>query len=339
MTARILVTGGAGFIGSHLVDQLIDEARPVTVLDDFSVGFESNLVDANGKGDVRVVRGSVTDSEAVADAFDHCEVVYHLATQCVRRSLTRPMESHDVNATGTITVLEEARRRRVRRFVYCSSSEVYGNASRGELREDVTVCCPMTAYGASKLAGELYTEAYLRTYGLPTTVVRPFNAYGPRAYQTGVRAEVLPRFVGRVLNGLSPVVFGDGKNARDFTYVTEIARGIRLAGETDAVIGQRVNVARGVPVTVNDLAREVLTALSRNDLTIEYRGDRPGDVAYLHADTGKAETLLGYKAKVELHTGVRDYIDWVRATIDPKDLLEQKVENWMMEGDVDAIRF
>ncbi|WP_425905845.1 NAD-dependent epimerase/dehydratase family protein [Nitrobacter sp. TKz-YC02] len=338
MTARILVTGGAGFIGSHLVDQLIDEARPVTVLDDFSVGFESNLVNATGKGDVRVVRGSVTDPEAVADAFDNCEVVYHLATQCVRRSLTRPMESHDVNATGTMTVLEEARRRRVRRFVYCSSSEVYGNASRGELREDVTVCCPMTAYGASKLAGELYTEAYLRTYGLPTTVVRPFNAYGPRAYQTGVRAEVLPRFVGRVLNGLSPVVFGDGKNARDFTYITEIARGIRLAGETDAVIGQRVNVARGVPVTVNDLAREVLTALSRNDLTIEYRGDRPGDVAYLHADTRKAETLLGYKAKVELHTGVRDYIDWVRATIDPKDLLEQKVENWMMEGDVDAIR-
>jgi UDP-glucose 4-epimerase len=339
MTARVLVTGGAGFIGSHLVDQLVEQERPVTVLDDFSVGFESNLVDANRKGDVRIVRGSVTDPEAVAEAFKDCGVVYHLATQCVRRSLTRPVESHDVNATGTITVLEEARRRRIRRFVYCSSSEVYGNASRAELREDVTVCSPMTAYGASKLAGELYSEAYLRTYRLPTTVVRPFNAYGPRAYQTGVRAEVLPRFVGRVLNGLSPVVFGDGTNARDFTYVTEIARGIKLAGEADAVIGQRVNIARGMPVTVNDLAREVLTALSRNDLTIEYRGDRPGDVAYLHADIEKAKTLLGYKAEIELRTGVRDYIDWVRAEIDPKDLLERKVENWVTEGDADAVRF
>jgi UDP-glucose 4-epimerase len=339
MTARILVTGGAGFIGSHLVDQLVEQNLPVTVLDNFSVGFESNLSDAKRKGDVCIVRGSVTDPEAVADAVARCEVIYHLATQCVRRSLTQPMESHEVNATGTITLLEESRRRRIRRFVYCSSSEVYGNASRAELREDVTVCCPMTAYGASKLAGELYTEAYLRTYGLPTTVVRPFNAYGPRAYQTGVRAEVLPRFVGRVLNGLSPVVFGDGTNARDFTYVTEIARGVRLAGETDAGIGQRINIARGMPVTVNDLAREVLTALSRNDLTIEYRGDRPGDVAYLHADTGKAKTLLGYHAEIEFHAGVRDYIDWVRATIDPKDLLEQKVENWVMEGEADAVRF
>ncbi|MCK1364130.1 NAD-dependent epimerase/dehydratase family protein [Bradyrhizobium sp. 62] len=338
MTARILVTGGAGFIGSHLVDQLVEQGRPVTVLDDFSVGHESNLVEANGNGDVRIVRGSVTDREAVANAFQDCEVVYHLATQCVRRSLTRPMESHDVNATGTITLLEEARLRSIRRFVYCSSSEVYGNASRAELREDVTVCCPMTAYGASKLAGELYTEAYMRTYGLPTTVVRPFNAYGPRAYQTGVRAEVLPRFVGRVLNGLRPVVFGDGTNARDFTYVTEIARGIRLAGEASAVVGQRVNIARGIPVTLNDLAREVLTALSRNDLTIEYRGDRPGDVAYLHADTGKAKSLLGYSAEIGLHTGVRDYIDWVLATVNSKDLLEEKIENWVIDSDADVIR-
>jgi UDP-glucose 4-epimerase len=133
-------------------------------------------------------------------------------------------------------------------------------------------------------------------------------------------------------------VFGDGTNARDFTYVTEIARGIRLAGETDAVIGQRINIARGIPVTVNDLAREVLTALARNDLTIEYRGDRPGDVAYLHADTGRAKALLGYQAEIELHAGVRDYIDWVRATIDPKGLLDQKVENWVMEDDADAVR-
>jgi len=334
MSSRVLVTGGAGFIGSHLVDQLVDQKHCVTVLDDFSVGFESNLSDAKLLGDVRIVCGSVTDPEAVAAAYQGCDIVYHLATQCVRRSLTRPVESHDVNATGTIILLEEARRRGVRRFVYCSSSEVYGNASADRLLEDSTICCPMTAYGASKLAGELYTEAYLRTYHLPTTVVRPFNAYGPRAYQKGVRAEVLPRFVGRVLNGCSPIIFGDGTNARDFTYVSEVARGIILAGTTDSVIGHRVNIARGEPVSVNELARQVLAALSRNDLTVEYRHGRPGDVAYLHADTSKANRMLRYFAEINLNEGVRKYIEWVRVTYpDPAELLEDKIENWVLGND------
>ena len=334
MKSRILVTGGAGFIGSHLVDQLVGQDHPVTVLVDFSVGFESNLNEAKLNGDVRIVRGSVTDPESVTDAYEDCDIVFHLATQCVRRSLMRPIESHDVNATGTIILLEEARRRRIGRFIYCSSSEVYGNASNDRLLEDKTVCCPMTIYGASKLAGELYTEAYLRTYNLPTTVVRPFNAYGPRAYQKGVRAEVLPRFVGRVLNGRSPVIFGDGTNARDFTFVTEVARGIILAGMADAAIGQRVNIARGEPVTVSELANEVLSTLSRNDLTVEYFGGRPGDVVYLHADTGKAHRMLGYSAEIDLHQGVQRYIDWVRATFpDPAELLEDKIKNWILDED------
>jgi UDP-glucose 4-epimerase len=337
MTARILVTGGAGFIGSHLVDQLVERRHPVTVLDDFSVGLAANLTDAQSHGDVRIVTGSVTDPAAVANAYEGCDVVYHLATQCVRRSLTRPLESHDVNATGTMILLEEARRRGVARFVYCSSSEVYGNASSDRLLEDATICCPMTAYGASKLAGELYTEAYLRTYGLPTTVVRPFNAYGPRAYQKGVRAEVLPRFVGRVLTGRRPVIFGDGSNARDFTFVTEVARGILLAGMVPDVIGQRVNIARGQPVTMKELAHQVLTALGRNDLSIDYFEDRPGDVAYLHADTEKARRMLGYTAEVDLADGMEKYLAWVRAAYpDPAELLEDKIQNWIMEDGVDA---
>jgi UDP-glucose 4-epimerase len=329
MTKRVLVTGGAGFIGSHLVDQMVAEGLAVTVLDDFSVGVAGNLVDAKKSGDVRVVTGSILDTQRVDEAIEGCDFVYHLAVQCVRRSLGDPMNSHDVNATGTITVLEAARRRKVERFVYCSSSEVYGNASTARLSEDETICQPVTVYGAAKLAGELYAHAYRRTYSVPTTIVRPFNAYGPRAYQTGTRAEVLPRFVGRVLNGLPPIVFGDGSTGRDFTYVTELARGILAAGRNDALVGETVNIAYGLMVTVGELAGFVLNALGRNDLHVAVRDPRPGDVHQLHADTRKAEKLLGYRASIPIDEGVRRYIEWVRRTYpDVAGLIEASDTNW-----------
>jgi UDP-glucose 4-epimerase len=331
MSGRVLVTGGAGFIGSHLVDLLVAGGSAITVLDDFSVGARENLDGAERDGTLRVVSGSVVDEHSVEDAMEGCEVVFHLAVQCVRRSLVQPRESHDVNATGTITLLEAARRRKIKRFVYCSSSEVYGNASTARLSEDGTVCQPVTVYGAAKLAGEHYAEAYLRTYGLPTVVVRPFNAYGPRAYQTGTRAEVLPRFVGRALNGLPPILFGDGSTGRDFTYVTEAAGGILAAGHSDAMVGQKVNIAFGKMVTVRSLANIVLAALGRNDLAVSMVDPRPGDVHQLHADTSKAERLLGYRATIELEEGIRRYIAWVRARFpDPKVLLETDVTNWAL---------
>ncbi len=183
MKGRALVTGGAGFIGSHLVDRLLDEGRAVTVLDDFSSGRRENLADAE-KRRVRVIEGSVLDPAAVERAVDGCDRVYHLAVQCVRRSLGSPMENHEINATGTLRMLEAARRFKVQRFIYCSSSEVYGNGGAELLTED-TLCAPVTVYGAAKLAGELYAKAYWQTYGMPTIVVRPFNAYGPRAHEFG----------------------------------------------------------------------------------------------------------------------------------------------------------
>jgi UDP-glucose 4-epimerase len=331
MSGRILVTGGAGFIGSHLVDALVARGERVTVLDDFSVGLRENLLQAERAGEVRTVSGSIGDAAAVRMALEGCDRVYHLAVQCVRRSLGRPLQSHDVNATGTLIVLEEARCAQISRFVYCSSSEVYGNASTGLLDEDHTVCRPMTVYGAAKLAGELYAEAYWRTYRLPTVVVRPFNAYGPRAYQHGTRAEVLARFVGRALNGLPPVVFGDGNNGRDFTYVTEVARGVLQAGEADRLVGDKVNIAYGRMVTVREVAETVLRTLGRNDLAVDLGPPRPGDVHQLHGDTTKAERMLGYKAGIAFEDGVRRYIDWVKAEYpDPAALAEREVVNWSL---------
>lgn len=331
MSGRILVTGGAGFIGSHLVDALITEGHAVTVLDDLSVGFRHSLAAAEKTGALRFVEGSVLDEGKVEAAIEGCDLVFHLAVQCVRRSLGRPRESHDVNATGTMTVLEAARRHRVGRFVYCSSSEVYGNASTGRLSEDTTACQPVTVYGAAKLAGELYADAYRRTYGLPTVIVRPFNAYGPRAYQTGMRAEVLPRFVGRALNGLPPIIFGDGTTGRDFTYVTEVAQGLLRAGMCDALVGERINIAFGRMVTVREVAAVVLSALGRNDLSVASLEARPGDVHQLHADTSKAERVLGYRAAIDFEEGVRRYIDWVRMTYpDPSVLVETAATNWTL---------
>lgn len=331
MGGRILVTGGAGFIGSHLVDRLVSEGRAVTVLDDFSTGEWSNLEQALAKGDLRIVEGSILDQAAVSDAMENCELVYHLAVQCVRRSIGQPIENHHINATGTLHVLEEARRGKVRRFVYCSSSEVYGNASSDKLDEELTVCAPTTVYGAAKLVGELYTKAYLTTYGLPTVVVRPFNAYGPREHATGDLAEVIPRFVIRVLNGRPPIVFGTGEQGRDFTYVTEVARGLALAGTVDAAIGRIINIARGELVTIRSLARMVAEFCQRSDLGPVYMNSRPGDVHRLHARTERARALLGYEAMIPFTEGLERYIDWfTRTHPNPSAMLEDDPVNWVM---------
>ena len=334
MMRRCLVTGGAGFIGSHLVDYLVAENRAVTVLDDLSTGKLANLSEAQSHGDVRLVQGSVLDRGAIEEAVAGCDLVFHLAVQCVRRSLSKPLENHDVNATGTLNVLEVARRRKVRRFIYCSSSEVYGNSGDGSLDETMTVCEPVTVYGAAKLAGEHYAKAYWQTYGLPTIVVRPFNTYGPREHTTGELAEVIPRFVIRALNGLPPVIFGTGENGRDFIYVTETARGIALAANSDALIGRVVNIAYGEMVTVRQLTEAIARLCGRADIAPLFIEPRPGDVRALRAETRLARETLAFVAELNIGQGLRRYIDWFRANYpDPADLLEDDIRNWRLPAD------
>src|SRR5262249_36175952 len=331
MKQRILVTGGAGFIGSHLVDRLVCSGERVTVLDNFSTGTHANLQQACIKGDVRVVTGAILNVTPTADGLPDWYRGFHLAVECVRLSLGNPLRNHEVNATGTLCLLESVRQRGIDRFVYCSSSEVYGNTSAGPLHEDATPCSPATVYGAAKLAGELYTEAYFETYGLPSVVVRPFNAYGPRAHERGELAEVIPRFLIRVLNGFPPVIFGDGTHGRDFTYVTDIARGLVLAGSSDYLVGSRVNIACGRMITIREVAESIMQACGRNDLSIQYASPRPGDVAALHADTSRATKILRYRAEVPFGDGIDYYVSWFRRHHpDPTDLLEEKIENWTL---------
>jgi UDP-glucose 4-epimerase len=334
MTRRCLVTGGAGFIGSHLVDRLVAENWTVRVLDDMSTGKRANLTEAQSRGNVQIVQGSVLDRRAVEEAMFGCDFVFHLAVQCVRRSLRKPLENHELNATGTLNVLEAARHRRVQRFIYCSSSEVYGNSGDWYLNETTTVCEPATVYGAAKLAGEHYAKAYGQTYGLPTIVVRPFNAYGPREHAIGELAEVIPRFVIRVLNGLPPVIFGTGANGRDFTYVTETARGIALAANSDALIGRVVNLAYGEMVTVLQLAEAITRLCGRTDIAPLLIEPRPGDVRALRADTRLARETLAFVAELNIAQGLRRYIDWFRTNHPhPADLLEDDIRNWRLPAD------
>jgi UDP-glucose 4-epimerase len=328
---KVLVTGGAGFIGSHLVDLLVAQDTYVTVLDNFASGERANLEQAQASGRLRLVEGSILDPHAAAEAVAGCDTVFHLAVECVRRSLGKPLENHDINATGTLQVLEAARKAGVAKFVYCSSSEVYGNASDGLLSERTVICEPVTVYGAAKLAGEYYAKAYYRTYGMKTVVVRPFNAYGPREHDQADLAEVIPRFVIRVMNGLPPVIFGDGRNGRDFTYVTEVARGLALASNCEALLGREVNIAFGRMVTVAEVAGAVARLCQRPELQPVFIAERPGDVRALHADTRLAHDALGYKAQIAFEDGLEKYIAWFAQKYpDPSILLEPDAVNWQM---------
>ncbi len=307
---RILITGAAGFIGSHLAERLAAENELVLV-DDFSVGPRENLSALERRSNVRIEESDITNPGAMRDLMEGIEVVFHLAISCLRTSLNRPYLSHDINAGGTLSVCLAARDHGVARLIYVSSSEVYGSAEQVPMSES-HICRPTTVYGASKLAGEHYALACLRTYGLPVSVVRPFNTYGPREPYAGARAEVIPRFLLQLEQGESPVVYGHGRQTRDFTFVEDTVRGITAAARCDALIGDAVNVAYGQEVSIRTVAETLRRLLGREDLEIMYVDPRPGDVARHWADVGKAKRLLGYEPSMDLSTGLERTVAWFR---------------------------
>lgn len=327
---KILVTGGAGFIGSNLVDALAEkEAHEILVADDFSTGTRENLAHHASDPRVRVVELDIRDKARVRELMRGVDFVYHLAVQCVRVSIRDPYLVHEVNATATLHLLTAALDENVKRFVYCSSSEVYGTALHVPMNEEHPLV-PTTPYGASKLAGEVYARSFYLTYGLPVTVVRPFNTYGPREHFEGPYGEVIPKFVVRALNDAPLVVFGDGSQTRDFTEVSDTVRGLIAAGECDALVGNVVNIARGQEVSINELAQIVLETLPQSKSKIEHQAPRPGDVQRHSADIARAKQILGFEPRVEIRDGVKRYVDWLmRSEFDPREMLSQeKLRNW-----------
>jgi UDP-glucose 4-epimerase len=325
---NVLVTGGAGFIGSELSRQLAARCTHVVVVDNLVNGRPEN-VEGVGEGKVDLMVADIRDGNRIAELLRGIDVVFHLACLGVRHSIHSPRENHDVNATATLDLLRAAREAGVQRFVYTSSSEVYGTARWAPMTEDHPTF-PMTVYGASKLAGECYVRAFHRTYDYPVVVVRPFNAYGPRCHHEGDSGEVIPKFMLRCLAGLPMVVFGDGSQTRDFTYVADTARGIIAAAACDAAIGQTINLGSGAEITINDLARAVAAAAGHPEARVTHDIPRPGDVLRLYADPRRARELLGFAPSIGFAEGLAKLRDWYRASgRSPGELLEaEHVRNW-----------
>ena len=309
-TQRYLVTGGAGFIGSHLVRYLLEQGRHVTVIDNLSTGRKSNLEGL--KGDVRIVHGSVANPADVQSAAQGVQGIVHLAAlPSVARSVEEPLATHQENATGTAVVLDVARTAGLK-VVYAGSSSAYGDqdvpAKHEELREQ-----PLSPYAASKLVGELYCRSFAHVYGLPVVVTRFFNVFGPRQVADSPYSGVIAAFCRALLHGDRPRIDGDGRQSRDFTFVGDVVRGVQLAMETELPGCQVINIACGESHDLLELLA-VLKRHARVDVEPVFGPPRVGDVRHSLADISKARRLLGFEPRVSFEDALRLTLDWYRSS-------------------------
>jgi UDP-glucose 4-epimerase len=308
--SRILVTGGAGFIGSHIVDQLLEkDVREVVVLDDFVRGTRSNLESASRDPRVRLVKGSIADRELLRSVIDGTQYVFHLAALWLHECVHEPRRAIEINVEGTYNVAEAAHELGVRKVVYSSSASVYGDAIETPMTEEHPFN-NRTLYGATKIAGEQIFRSVNEQHGLPWVGLRYMNVYGPRMDYKGTYVSVIMKVLDRIDAGEPPVIFGDGSQTYDFVHVGDVARANVLALEADAS-DECFNVGIGVKTTINELVTDLLE-LSGSDLEPEYRPEESMFVTHRVGSTEKAERLLGFRASVPLDEGLRSVIDWRR---------------------------
>jgi nucleoside-diphosphate-sugar epimerase len=308
--ARYLVTGGAGFIGSHVVDALLTQGHQVRVLDDLSSGTLDNLAAARDR--IELIKADIRDRQAVAKACDGIEYVIHEAAwRSVPKSMADPWGYTEVNVLGTVNLLEAALKVQVKRVVCVSSSSVYGEATQMPLREDQPTR-PISPYAASKLAAELYCGLFSQGFGLETVAVRYFNVFGPRQSLENDYAVVVPKFITCLLRKESPPVYGDGTQSRDFTYVDNVVDATILASRIAGVSGEVFNIALGEEHSVLELLEE-LNAVMGLSITPSFKPHRPGDVRRTLADSSKAMRLLRWKGRVGFSEGLGRTVDWFRA--------------------------
>jgi len=309
--ALALVTGGAGFIGSSLVRALLARGDVVRVIDNFSSGKRENLADVVDR--IELVEADILDERALGRAIEGAEVVFHeAAIPSVPKSMLEPVENHAANATGTLRVLEAARRAHVRRVVYAASSAAYGDEPTLPKIESMTPA-PISPYGGSKLAGELYMHVYARAYGLETVSLRYFNVFGPRQDPQSEYAAVIPKFITAALAGRQPRIFGDGTQSRDFCHIDNVIEANFKAASADGrqVSGGVFNVGCGQATTLNQVVALLGEALGRK-LEAVHEAERAGDIKHSHADISAARARLGYAAQVSFAEGLRRTVDWYK---------------------------
>jgi UDP-glucose 4-epimerase len=306
---RYLVTGGAGFIGSHIVTALAERGDEVRVLDNLSTGRRENLAHLTHK--VELIEGDLQDRSKVEQAVKGVDVVFHQAALAsVPRSVERPMDSHAACATGTLQVLDAARRAAVRRVVYAGSSSAYGNQPFMAKRE-FDIPSPLSPYAAAKLAGEAYCMAFTASYGLETVVLRYFNVFGPRQDPDSEYSAVIPKFVVAMLAGKRPTVFGDGLQSRDFTYVANVVHGNLAAAERPEAAGRVLNVACGRQFSLLELIASINRVLGTK-IEPTFAPPRTGDVRESLADISAARQCLGYEPAIDFDEGLRRSIEYYR---------------------------
>ena len=310
LTGIALVTGGAGFIGSHIASALASSGARVRIIDDLSTGYRDNLdaIDA----DIDFVHGSLVDEIPLRRALEDVELVFHeAALPSVPRSVENPRQTHIACVDATLSLLIASREKRVRRIIYAGSSSAYGDQLTLPKSEDM-LPDPLSPYAVAKLVGEYYCQVFTRVYGLETISLRYFNVFGPRQDPSSQYSGVVSRFISKLLSNEKPVIYGDGEQSRDFTYVDNVVEANVRAAETEKGIGQVINIANGQSVTLNELLNELKTLTGKTDVQAEYHELRAGDVRHSLADISRAHEFLNFEPRVGLREGLNLTIDWWR---------------------------
>ncbi|MBK6723700.1 MAG: SDR family oxidoreductase [Acidobacteria bacterium] len=308
LTSKVLVTGGAGFIGSNLADELIRQGAKVRIIDNFATGFRENLDEITG--DFEFIEGDITDEATVAKVVDGVEVVFHQAAlPSVPRSVEDPAETHRVCVDGTFNLLLKSKEAGVRRFLYAASSSAYGDQETLPKVETMRAD-PLSPYAAAKLTGELYCRAFNNVYGLETIALRYFNVFGPRQNPASMYSGVISRFIDALMTGQTPVIFGDGEQSRDFTYIDNVVDVNIKAAQATTGFGETMNAANGERISLNELLEVLKKITAHENVSARFEPARNGDVKHSQADNTRAIEALGYEKLVGLEEGLKKTIDW-----------------------------
>lgn len=312
LTSKVLVTGGAGFIGSNLADGLIESGAKVVIIDNLMTGFRENLDEIKGNFDF--IEADLNDSVMVSKALEGVDIVFHQAAlPSVPRSIDNPRETHEACVNATFNLLVQAKETGVKRFVYAASSSAYGNQKILPKVETMRPE-PLSPYAAAKLMGEHYCSVFSNVYGIETISLRYFNVFGPRQNPASFYSGVISRFIDALMSGETPVIFGDGEQSRDFTYVANVVDANIKASQTDKGIGETMNTANGDKITLNQLLEVLKNITGKQDVVARYEDERSGDVRHSQADNSKAIECYGYERLVDLEQGLRNTIDWWKAS-------------------------